>query len=191
MARTVILAVVLGIAIPARCGPAAAPRDRDATSGPPSAVAGDGSARLPAEVRGPNDGELTFQTRSIPGRVVFLGEALERRYDIKTVPEARQRVLALETPDGRLLPLVEDLRGRSFRKDPRLRRMDVELEVRQYQQAPLLQILRIYERQETGKFLIDYWCDVCAIVMYQDGPCDCCQDHNRLRKRPVEDVPGL
>ena len=64
--------------------------------------------------------------------------------------------------------------------------MDVQLDARQYDGSQLLQVLRICEVKDEQKFEIDYWCDVCAIVMFEDGPCDCCQDHNRLRKRPVD-----
>ena len=127
-----------------------------------------------------------FQSVSLPGRVVWLSEALERQFGINTVPEAKQRVLALETTDRQVIPIVEDVRGRAFRNDPRLREMDVELLVRRYLRSPMVQIVRIYERTDDGKFLIDYWCDVCAIVMFEAGPCSCCQDDNQLRRRRVD-----
>ncbi len=127
-----------------------------------------------------------YRKVAVQGRVAFLGDVLQRRFGVQTVREARERVLVLETTDGKLMPIVEDLRGRSFRKDPRLREMDVQLDARQYDGSQLLQVLRICEIKEERKFEVDYWCDVCAIVMFEDGPCDCCQDHNRLRKRPVD-----
>ena len=40
--------------------------------------------------------------------------------------------------------------------------------------------------KKDGKFELDYWCDICAIGMYESGPCDCCQEPNRLRERRVE-----
>jgi len=82
---------------------------------------------------------------------------------------------------------MEDTRGRSLRIDQRLREMDVELLVRRYEGPPMIQIIRVYERRNDRKYIVDYWCDVCAIVMFQSGPCDCCQAPNRLRKRPVDD----
>jgi hypothetical protein len=126
-----------------------------------------------------------YRSRTLRGRVVWLSEALDRRFGAKTVPEARERILALETTTGDLHPLIEDVRGRSFRKDHRLREMDVELLVRQYRAVPLVQVIRVTEVSGDGRFLIDYWCDTCSIEMYEDGPCDCCQEHNRLRKRPL------
>jgi hypothetical protein len=132
--------------------------------------------------------KLQYATRILRGRVVWLSEAMERRFGVQAVREARERILALETPDGVLYPLVEDLRGRSFRKDQRLREMDLELLVRQYRGVPMVQVIQVAEVSDAGRFLVDYWCDTCSIVMYEDGPCDCCQEHNRLRKRPVESL---
>ncbi len=120
------------------------------------------------------------------GRVVWLGEALARRYGINSVPEAEKRILALETDDGRLLPLVEDVRGRAFRRDARLRAMKVELLARRFEHTPLLQIIRVVELQNGKRYEIDYWCDICAIAMYELKPCDCCQGPIELRRREVK-----
>jgi hypothetical protein len=48
-----------------------------------------------------------------------------------------------------------------------------------------VQVIRLYELKKEGKFILDYWCDVCAIDMYELKPCDCCQAPNRLRLRSV------
>ena len=127
-----------------------------------------------------------FRTASFRGKVVWLNEVLKERFGISTVPEAAQRSLAILTDDGSLLPILDDPRGRSFRTDPRLREMRVELFVRQYSAQPMLQIIRVYELLDGQKYEVDYWCDVCAIIMFETGPCACCQDDNRLRKRIVE-----
>ena len=116
-----------------------------------------------------------------------MAEALDRRYGITSVPEAKERILAIETVDGDVLPIVEDLRGRSFRTDERLRAIDVELLVRRYDAVPMVQILRIHEIKDGKKYIVDYWCDICSIVMFETGPCACCQDDNRLRMQIVED----
>lgn len=129
-----------------------------------------------------------YETITVRGRVVWMAEALSRRFGIKTVREAEERLVALETNDGQLIPIVEDVRGRAFRKDERLMQMqDVELMGRRYEGSPMLQIIRMYEYRDDGKFQVDYWCDICAIIMYEYGPCDCCQDKNRLRKTKVDD----
>lgn len=127
-----------------------------------------------------------YTTTSLRGRVVWLGEALERLYDVHTTQDARERVLALETEGGELVPLIEDRRGRSFRKDVRLRKREVELFVRRYRGVPLAQVIRIYAVKPDGKYLLDYWCDICSISMVELGPCDCCQGPIQLRERKVE-----
>ena len=129
--------------------------------------------------------KVKYRTQAMRGRVVWLNEALKRRYGIGTVPEAAQRVLALETAQGQLLPIVEDIRGRAFRKDPRLRKMAVELLVRQYAGSPQLQIIRVYAHEKGKKVQVDYWCEICAIAMYELKACDCCQGPIDLRRRPV------
>ena len=129
--------------------------------------------------------KVKYRTQAMRGRVVWLNEALKRRYGIGTVPEAAQRVLALETAQGQLLPIVEDIRGRAFCKDPRLRKMAVELLVRQYAGSPQLQIIRVYAHEKGKKVQVDYWCEICAIAMYELKACDCCQGPIDLRRRPV------
>lgn len=123
--------------------------------------------------------------RRLRGRVVWLHEALKRRYGISTVPEAGKRILALETPQGQLFPIVEDIRGRAFRKDSRLRQLDTELLVRQHKGSPMVQIIRVYAYQKGQRQEVDYWCEICAIAMYELKPCDCCQGQIELRQRPA------
>src|SRR5262245_61128356 len=63
-----------------------------------------------------------FQLETLRGKVVFLSEALQQS-GVATVVEAKDRILALQTPAGELIPLLEDPRGRAFRSDERLRKM--------------------------------------------------------------------
>lgn len=130
--------------------------------------------------------ETSFTTETIQGRIVWMGEALQEEFGISTVKEARKNVLALHTKDGQLLPVLENLRGRAFRTDERLRDKPMELVVRRHQKQPMLQVIRVYEFQNDKKYEVDYWCDVCAIVMFEKGFCACCQDNNRLRHRLVK-----
>ena len=126
-----------------------------------------------------------FEVLTLRGRVVWLAEAMTRRHGVKTVPEAAKRVLALETPDGKLFPLAEDIRGRGFRRDERLRKVDLELLVRRYRGAPVIQVIRAFELTKKGKFELDYWCEICSIAMFELKPCDCCQGEIELRRRIV------
>jgi len=127
-----------------------------------------------------------FKLQTLRGRIVFLNEALEKRYGITTVPEAAERTLAIQTADGTLAPIVEDVRGRAFRTDERLRKPEVEILVRRYDGSPAVQVIRLFELAKDGKYELDYWCDVCAISMVELKPCECCQDETRLRRQKVD-----
>lgn len=146
--------------------------------------AGTSSRHFPPEARG--DEKPAFQTEVLQGRVVFLAASLKHKFGIVSVPEAKERTLAIETTDGALVPLVEDTRGRAFRADKRLRTMDLELTVRRHAGSPAVQVMRVCELAKDGKYEIDYWCDICSIVMFELKECECCQAQNELRKQKVE-----
>ena len=128
----------------------------------------------------------SFTTETIRGRVVFLAEAVEKQTGVVSVPEAKDRVLALQTDAGDLVPLLEDVRARAFRRDDRLRKMQVDLVVRRYKQSPLVQIIRVIEVAKNGSYDIDYWCEICSISMFEQKDCECCQGPVELRRRKVE-----
>ncbi len=94
-----------------------------------------------------------------------------------------KRLAALETPDGKLIPIVPDVRGRAFMVDPRLRGIDMQLLVRRYEGAPLIQVIRVFALKSDGIYELDYWCDICAIPMFILKDCECCQGPTRLRER--------
>jgi hypothetical protein len=127
-----------------------------------------------------------FKLETLQGRVVFLGETLEKKYGISIVPEGKDRTLALQQTDGTLVPIVEDVRGRAFRADERLRKMDVTMLVRRYEGVPAVQVIRLFEATKEGPLELDYWCDVCAIAMVEQKPCECCQGETVLRRRKAE-----
>ena len=116
------------------------------------------------------------------------GRGAERRFRIETDADAAETVAALETNDGRLYPIVKDVRGRGFWLDQRLRGIDVELVVRCYEGSPAVQIVRWYAIREGRKYELDYWCDTCAIPIYELKTCDCCQGETRLRERLAEET---
>ena len=120
------------------------------------------------------------------GRVVWLAKAMEGKHGVTSVDEAKERVIALAAGGGRLLPLIEDVRGRAFRKDDRLRKMDLELEARRFRRSPFLQVIRTYEIKDGRKYELDYWCEICSIALYELKPCDCCQGPLELRRREVK-----
>lgn len=128
--------------------------------------------------------EDRFVTESLRGRIVWMAEALERRFGIQTVPEAQQRLLALETGEGELHPIAEDIRGRAFRRDERLRGLaDCELLARRFHGSPMIQVIRLYSHENDTRYELDYWCEICAITLFELKPCDCCQGDIELRRR--------
>jgi hypothetical protein len=127
-----------------------------------------------------------FTTETLRGRVIFLTDEMEKRTDARPVPEAKDRILGLQASNGQVIPLLEDVRGRAFRNDERLRQMEVELLVRRYRNWPLVQILRVFELKDGSRYEIDYWCDICAIAIYEDRECDCCQGPVVLRRQKIE-----
>ncbi|MEX2176365.1 MAG: hypothetical protein WD872_18525 [Pirellulaceae bacterium] len=129
-----------------------------------------------------------FELETLRGHVVYLADALHKQFGIRSVPEAKQRTLALQAADGKLVPLVEDVRGRAFRADERFRKPEVELLVRRYAGSPAVQVIRVFEIVEGGKYELDYWCDICAIAMYELKPCECCQQEIELRRRKVDET---
>jgi hypothetical protein len=128
-----------------------------------------------------------YVTESLRGRVVWLAEAMKRRHGVETDADACEWLVALETPQGKLYPIVKDFRGRGFRLDPRLRGVDMELLVRRYEGSPLIQVIRVCTFKAGKKYELDYWCDVCAIPMYELKECECCQGPIRIRERLVEE----
>jgi hypothetical protein len=129
-----------------------------------------------------------YSTERLRGKVVWLEDALKRRYGVSTEPDAAKTSVVLEMSDGTLLPIVPDTWGRAFAVDKRLRDTQLELLVRRYEKVPLVQVIRVMRPTNSGLLELDYWCDVCAIPMHILKPCECCQGPTRLRERPVEEV---
>jgi hypothetical protein len=118
--------------------------------------------------------------------VVFVGDALQRLFDVRVDADAAESSVVLETADGKLHPIVKDVRGRGFWMDERLRGVEMELMVRRYEGSPFVQVMRVCTIKNGRKYELDYWCDICAIVMYELKECECCQGPTRLRERLVE-----
>lgn len=149
---------------------------------PPADAASSDSGNSDAKAAEPR-----YDTLSLRGKVVWLGEALKRRFGIELDPDDLHTSCALETADE-LLPLAKDARGRGFWLDERLRDCEVELLVRRYAGSPVLKVIRVYAIKPDGKYELDYWCSVCSIPMYELKACECCQGPTELRLRPAEDV---
>jgi len=122
----------------------------------------------------------------VSGKVVPLGDALKQR-GIKSYAEEIKGQVVLVTRAGEIIPIVPDWRGRAFYQDERLRNRPVDLVVNRRKGVPWAQVLSIYTFDEQGvRNITDYWCDICAIPMYEIKDCECCQGPTRLRFRPQE-----
>jgi hypothetical protein len=159
---------------------------------PPATAAGDSksesgaaeSAERKGAESGPPQNEVVKSI--VSGKVVPLGEALKQR-GIKSYDEETKGQVVLVTRSGELMPIVPDWRGRAFYQDERLRNRPVDLLVNRRAGVPWIQVLSIYTFDEKGvRNITDYWCDVCAIPMYEIKDCECCQGPTRLRFRPQE-----
>lgn len=126
-----------------------------------------------------------YRTQTLRGQVVWLDEAL-RPQGIAIDADAARSLVVLQAADGRLTPIVKDARGRGFWLDERLRNVELELLVRQHARSPLAQVIRVVRVLPEGRFELDYWCDICAIPMFERKPCECCQGETRIRLRKLD-----
>jgi hypothetical protein len=132
-------------------------------------------------------GSLEPPKELFAGQVVYLEEALRKR-GIESYEETGKHVV-LQTDAGDLIPILADWRGRAFYQDERLRNRKVELIGFRRPGLPYLNVIAVYTFDEQGeRMYTDYWCDVCAIPMYQIQPCECCQAEIRLRFQK-QDLP--
>ena len=119
------------------------------------------------------------------GKVVLLQDALKKR-DIKVADEMKLQAV-LETKTGELIPIAADWRGRAFFQDKKLRDRPVEIVGYRRPGIPYLQALVVYYFNKKGeREEFDYWCDICAIPMYEIKDCECCQGPSRHRYRPAK-----
>lgn len=126
----------------------------------------------------------TFVDVAPRGKVLPLSEVLARRFEIESDGEAAQ-TLVLETATGDLYTLVKERRSRGFWNDASLRGIEVELPGRLFKKTSVLQVIRVYTFKDGKKYEFDYWCDICAIPMYEPKECECCQGETRRRFRLV------
>lgn len=156
-----------------------------------SAKSGGAADKRAADGEAPPDGAPASEDAAkevVSGKVLPLVAALKER-GIKSYAEELKGQVVLVTEEGELIPIVPDWRGRAFYQDERLRDRPVDLVVNRHKGVPWVQVLSIYTFDERGvRNITDYWCDVCAIPMYEIKDCECCQGPTRLRFRP-QDLP--
>ena len=144
----------------------------------PAEAAAESSSASPEKDSDKADADVP--RRLYRGKVVLAQDALKKR-GVKVADEMKEQAV-LETLDGDLIPIAADWRGRAFFQDKRLRDRRVDLVGYQRPGIPWLQVLIVYVVNEKGeREVMDYWCDICAIPMYEIKDCECCQGPIRLR----------
>lgn len=151
---------------------------------PPAPKADPGPKAPPGKAKEKVPPLETFVDVAPRGKVFPLSEVLARRFEIESDAEAAQ-TLVLETAGGELYTLVKERRSRGFWNDASLRGIEVELPGRLFKKTSVLQVIRVYTFKDGKKYEFDYWCDICAIPMYEPKECECCQGPTRSRLRLV------
>jgi hypothetical protein len=184
----VAIALVVGAAAdPVDQKPPDQAQAANAAPKPPQQAPGD--SQTGRDAASPSDGAISrrpYTTETVRGRVMWTEDALARGFGVATEPDAAKKTVVLKTADDKLWPLVPDTRGQAFVVDGRLRDINLQLLVRHYQDAPMLQVIRVYQLKDGVLYELDYWCDICSIPMFILKDCECCQGPTRLRQRAVE-----
>ena len=126
-------------------------------------------------------------TTLLTGTVKTVDEQEALRLGFKPVQSRRELTPVFYDIDNNPHELHQDVRGRSFRKDKRLCNRPVVLTVRKDSLNGPLRVVRVYVVDKSQVKHLDYWCEICAIAMYELKACDCCQGDIELRLRNVAD----
>jgi hypothetical protein len=133
--------------------------------------------------RGQDKGE--FKTQSYSGKVQPLAPLLEKQ-GAKLDADVAEAWLALVAEDGKVYPLVKDDGSRMFFKDKSLLNRPMRLTARVVGDTPFLQVVTVQSVIKGKLHDVYYWCDVCAIRIYEPGSCPCCGDQVVLKEEAVK-----
>ena len=123
----------------------------------------------------------------LTGIVKTVDEAEATRLGFAPVQSRREQTPVFYDLDNQPHELHQDVRGRSFRKDKRLCNRPVIITVRKDSLTGPLRVVRVYVLDDDQAKHLDYWCEICAIALYELKACDCCQGDIELRLRKVMD----
>lgn len=126
------------------------------------------------------------KNQSFKGNIVPL-EKLLAKQDVKLDPDAAPYAMVLQTEDGKVYPLVKDAGARMFFKDERLLNRPMRLTARPVANGALLQVVNVHSDVKGQLCEVYYWCDICTIRSYENGPCACCLAPVELREVPVKE----
>lgn len=140
------------------------------------------STRLRAEPAPTAPGTTILE---LDGQAVFLGPALQKKLGREMLDAAFDHAVALQTADGKLFPILPTESGLFFYRDPRVRDRPVRIKGRWHDDLKMLEVIDRYTLIDGKPNEVYYWCEICAIQMYHQKDCDCCQGPIELREHPV------
>jgi len=142
-------------------------------------------AALPALIAIAQDAPPGKDLQYFTGKVVPLAELLVKR-DAKLDADAEPYWIALQTDDGKILPLVKDAGSRMFFKDAKLLKRPMRLTGKLIPGSQLLQVINVHSIVNGKLHDVYYWCDICTIKGYEAGKCDCCGAPMEFREVPLK-----
>jgi hypothetical protein len=145
-----------------------------------------GFALLPLLASRAQNPKAADKNQSFKGSVVPLDKLLAKD-DVKLDPDAVPYSLVLQGEDGKVYPLIKDAGSRMFFKDARLLNRPMRLTARPVAGGALLQVVNVQSYVKGQLCEVYYWCDICTIRTYENGPCACCLAPVELREVPVKE----
>jgi len=166
-----LLAVIVWVGMPFvhADGPSAPKRD---------ALAAQESAPVNDETN--NAGIVTLD-----GQAILYGPALRQRLKLELVDDSLDKVVAFETKEGLLVPILPTEAGLFFLRDERVRNKPMRITARVHAKESALEVITFHSLVDGKPNEIYYWCEICSIQMYHLKDCDCCQGPIELREHPV------
>ncbi len=123
------------------------------------------------------------RTGTLEGLVRPMSEIAKSR-KIAGDPEPLASLMALETKDGRAIPLLSDEGGRMFYLDESMRGRQVRLKLIERPEFPVAEVVQSEVMHEGRWRVPQYYCDVCTIAVRYPQVCLCCQGPMEFRFRP-------
>jgi hypothetical protein len=121
----------------------------------------------------------------LDGQAVYLGPALKKKLGRELLDAALDDVVAFESAEGKLYPILPTESGLFFYRDERVREKPMRIKARWHDELQMLEIIDRYSLVDGKANEIYYWCEICSIQMYHLKECDCCQSPIELREHPV------
>jgi hypothetical protein len=143
------------------------------------------AAALPALIAIAQDAPPGKDLQYFKGKVIPLADLLVKR-DAKLDADAEPYWLALQTDDGKILPLIKDAGSRMFFKDAKLLKRPMRLTGKLIPGSQLLQVINVHSIVNGKLHDVYYWCDICTIKGYEAGKCDCCGAPMEFREVPLK-----